>query len=245
MLILRTLADAKGKNVTLAEISEATGLNKSTASHIIKILCRDGYITRVSHREGYIPGPELFFLTRYGRYGGEYVNLCHPILRWLCGKTGGTAVFAVVKGNKKYIIDYVEGDLHYNDSGAFIMGDDLYRTVTGRVVLANIPTHEALEIFDSNGVPENGHWDEVCDSRSFLEELDMIRHKKVLDAVSENGSRVYTSFAVPIFCDKKCIGSLGLVTVREGMGLAETELVNVKELMRRARKEFERRLEFV
>ncbi len=244
MLILRILADAKGKSVTLSDISELTGINKSTASHIIKDLCCMGYVTRVSHREGYTTGPELFFLTRYGRFGGEYVSICHPLLEWLCKKTGGTAILAVVEGGKKYIIDYVEGDLHYKDSGAFIMGDDLYRTVTGRVILANIPTHEALEIFNENGVPPKGHWNEVCDRESFLHELSLIRKDSVFGMINENEGRVLCSFASALFSGAKCLGALGLVVAREEKTLDGGELAGINELVSRARKEFQRRLEF-
>ena len=153
MMILRELSDAVGRPVPLAVLSERTGIHKSTLSHILKDLCDEHYVVRVSHTEGYVLGPETYLLTRYGRYGKDIIHECHPILRYINKEIGGTAVFAVVKSNVKYIIDRIADEGVYKDEGADLLVDDLYRTVTGRVILANIPLVDALDIWERNGLP--------------------------------------------------------------------------------------------
>ncbi|MBE6705485.1 MAG: hypothetical protein E7583_09495, partial [Ruminococcaceae bacterium] len=113
MMILRAISDGKGTPVTLERISSDTGINKSTLSHIVSTLAKSGYLQRVSHNEGYIIGPELHFLTRYGRYGEDIISVCNPILEHLARITDATAVFAILGGDKKYIIDRVSpGDIY-------------------------------------------------------------------------------------------------------------------------------------
>ncbi len=240
MQVLRTLSDSKGRAVTLSDLSKKTGINKSTLSHIIKVLCGEGYVARVSHREGYTVGPELFFLTRYGRFGEEITSGCHSILELLNRETKGTAIFAVLNGGKKYIIDYIEGQVHYSDSPAVILSDDLYRTVTGRVLLSRLSSFEAIEIFRENGLPKEGHWDAVKSENDYQAELSKIRQMPCLCEVIPSESRTLISFAAPIHKKRKCIAALGLVLEKTG----ETNVKHLETLFLRCVKETERRLEF-
>ncbi len=238
--VLRTLADSRGRAVTLSDLSDKTGINKSTLSHIIKVLCGKGYVTRVSHREGYTVGPELFFLTRYGRFGEEITSSCHSILELLNRETGGTAIFAVLNGDKKYIIDYIEGQVRYTDSPAFILSDDLYRTVTGRVLLSRLSVHEATEIFRQNGPPKEGHWDTVKSEKDYQAELSKIRRMSCLCEILHSESCALISLAAPIYKSQKCIASLGLVLEKS----EETNTKRLEALFLRCVREAERRLEF-
>ncbi len=246
MLILRALSDGRGKPVTLASLSERTGFNKSTVSHILKPLCAGRYVTRVSHSEGYLIGPELHVLTRYGRYGEELVSVCRPILLHLNRQTGGTAVLAVVRDSCKYILDHVEGGLRYSDSDASILEDDLYRTVTGRAILSAMPVWEALDVYETLGAPKKADWEEVTDRESFLAALEKIRAAKVCHAEITSSARAYSSFAVPITAVGRCVGALGLVLVRSAdePPPEEAKLAGLTALMERCRLETERRLRF-
>ena len=171
--LLRILSDARGRPVTPASISEQMEIPKSTICHILKTLLEERYVQRVSRKEGYVLGPELYLLTRYGRYGADIIHECHPLLRYINRAGGGTAVFAIVKGNRKYIIDRVADDGVYPDEQANLLVDDLYRTVTGRVILANIPFEEALNIWNALGPPrETDNWTGVADFHSFREALE-------------------------------------------------------------------------
>ncbi len=240
MQVLRALADSRGRAVTLSDLSDETGINKSTLSHIIKVLCSKGYVTRISHREGYTVGPELFFLTRYGRFGEEITSSCHSILELLNRETGGTAIFAVLNGGKKYIIDYIEGHVHYNDSPAFILSDDLYRTVTGRTLLSRLSSFEATRIFRENGLPKEGHWDAVKNEKDFLFELSKIRRLPFISEIFHSEKCTLISLAAPIYKNQKCIAALGLVLEKK----EETNLKRLEALFLRCVREAERRLEF-
>lgn len=239
MQVLRRLSDCRGKAVTLASLSEQTGINKSTLAHTVKVLCEKGYVTRVSHKEGYTVGPELFFLTRYGRFGEEITSGCHSILELLNRETGGTAIFAVISKGKKYIIDYVEGHISYRDSGATILSDELYRTVTGRKLLSALPTDEAIEVFRQNGVPEPGIWEEVKSEGDYLRELGRLKNTEVYVKYTSYSGRELMSCAALVYKGDRCMAALGLVLFSD-----QTDREGVTDLVLKCKREAERRLNF-
>lgn len=245
MVILKAVSDGKGEPVSLDKISNATGINKSTASHIISRLCSGGYLVRVSHSLGYAPGPELHILTRYGRYGEKIITVARPILEYLHKKTGAVAIFAVIAGDKKYIIDRYPENQIYRDKEAHILSDDLYRTVTGRVLLANITTDKALEIYRTLGAPQVGEWKEAMTLDGFLSELAAIRRTVCYYCKTGDSSSSWHSFATPIFKGKTCEAALGLaIKVENADENVNFDTAKHSSLMIKCRKEIERRLKF-
>lgn len=246
MMILRSISDGKGKPVTLERISQDTAINKSTIAHITATLRKSGYLQRVSHNEGYIIGPELHFLTRYGRYGEDIIGVCHPILEYINRKTHQTAVFAVLGNQKKYIIDRVASQNIYSDGDAGILDDDIYRTVTGRVLLANCTPDKVSEIYNALGSPDISVWREASTAEGFYSQLGIIREDTCYYQRSINGAFVWHSFALPIYRSKSCIGALGLAIKLEGSaGSMSLDTNKYKALMIKCRKELERRLRFM
>ena len=242
MLILRALSDGREHPLTVSAISEATGIHTSTVAHILKELCTEGYVLRVSHREGYVIGPELHLLTRYGRYGEPLIRACHSVMRWLNRECGVTVVLAVIEGSRKYIIDRVGDDRIYLDKEASILSDGLYRTATGRVILSRMPIHSALEVFEELGLPE-GEWPQVRSREEFLSALAEIRRENCYYHSFCKDFRWY-SWAVPIIKERECVGALGVLIRQE---LAETpptedEKKRISALVERGRREITRRL---
>ena len=245
MIILRAISDGKGAPVSLERISSDTGINKSTLSHIVSILTKSGYLQRISHNEGYIIGPELHFLTRYGRYGEDIISVSHPILEYLNKRTDALAVFAVLGNEKKYIIDRVSSQNIYRDGDAAILNDDIYRTVTGRVLLANAAPDRALEIYKKLGAPDTSTWQKAVTTEGFLSQLCIIRDTPCYYIKSSSGSFVWHSFAVPIFDRKKCEGALGLAIRNDNTSDNTVEIEGYTALMLKCKRETERRLKFM
>ena len=245
MLILRCVSDGKGNPVSLENISKETGINKSTASHKVAKLTEGGYLQKISHTLGYTIGAELHLLTRYGRYGEEIIRECHPILEYLSRKSGHTAVFSILSGNKKYIIDRVSPEEIYPDESASIIDDDLYRTVTGRVLLSHVPRDQAMSIYGTLPKPDFTIWQEATSLDGYLHELSEIKSKSCYSTKINNGTYAWHSFACPVYKGKKFVGAMGLA-VRTN---AQTDYPEDEEkysiLMLKCKRELERRLNFV
>ncbi len=246
MLILRTVSNCHGSPMTLSSICEKTAINKSTASHIIKTLCEEGYMQRVSKNDGYLPGPELFFLTRYGSYSEDVLHISHPLLEWLYSKTQDTVIFAIMKNEKKYIVDRVTGNLDYQDREADILNDDLFRTVTGRVILANIPKHEAVTAYRNNKEKAVKDWSEAATEALYLDQLSKIKQLPVYFRRTSLKKEVLGSFATPVIHSGRCIGALGgVLTLSNEPTLADEEkLQDIFRALRRCAKEIVRRMDF-
>ena len=151
-------------------------------------------------------------------------------------------MLAVIRSAHKYIIDNIDGIGFFSQfgEGASILGDDLYRTMTGRVLLAHLPECEALEVFESLGLPQNHEWDEVTDRESFLAELEVYRSPSCCWRVTKDD---YLGFAVPVMSKGRCVCAIGL-SVLEKEGRTAEEAARIIRLMKRCRTEAERRLAF-
>ncbi len=243
MRILSVLSDAGQESVSLMRISEATGYPKPTCYHILETLSLEGYVTRVSQSEGYRLGPAIYYLTRYGRYEGKLVALCRPVLRWMERNSRYTTVLSVIHSHRKFIIDYVDDEQNLFVEHPQIRADDIYRTATGRVILAHMTIDEIREVYERYGMPQKGHWDKVTSYDSLIEELARLREKDVVMSDSlEDGKLLSIGYASPIFKSDRCIGAVGIaLRTPDGMPSPEEEK-RVISVLKKGVKEITHRL---
>ena len=210
--ILSVLSDEKNHPVSLMEIASRTGYPKPTCSHILETLCHDGYAVRISQSAGYILGPSTYHLTRFGRYAEDLVLLCRPVMRWMERKSHATVILSIIQSNQKFIIDYSDIEQNLFSEHPKIRTDDIYRTATGRAILAHMAPGQLQAIWEKYGNPQPGHWENVTSYNSLLAELEQIRKKDmvVTNASKKDGSKIAVGYACPLFRNKVCIGAVGL-----------------------------------
>jgi len=243
--LLTIISDGKTKPLTLAELSEKSGINKSTCSHIISTLAKEGFVKRISHTKGYVLGPEIYCLSRFGKYDDELVVLCHPILNWLQKKTGYAIILAVVEAGKKFTIDHIDTPERILPCSYEIMPDDIYRTATGRIIMANMNLSELKEVFEKNGLPPQNHWDGITSFKSLSQELLKIDKKSVIKASDKNNSGM-TGYATAIYKNSKCVGAIGIAvqsheTESDDFSAKEQD---IRKYLLAARTEIGRRLKY-
>ena len=245
MKILTAISDGRDKPVPLALIAKRCDIPKPTCSHILKTLLKGGYVVKASRLEGYSLGPMLHYLARYGRYERKLVTLARPVLRWLEKKTGATAVLSVIEGGKKFIIDYADSEQNLYKEHTNILTDDIYRTATGRIILAYMNECEVREIYAKLGAPKERHWEEVTSYESLTNELEKIRTDGIASspAIDLTEALNAVGYAVPIFKDNRCAGAVGIALKRGGEGVKEKE-AKVLTLLKKGKAEIERRLSF-
>ena len=232
--ILRVLSDADGRPLPLGEISERTGYNKSTCAHILETLVSENMAERISRSEGYAIGYGAFMLSRFGGFGHRLKTVIHPLLRWLTAKTGQTAIFCVLKGDKRICIDFVSGELPVGEENIRVYA--LPRASTGQVLIANLSDAARAEFLQKYRATA----DEMeCAPALLLPWLEEIRRK----GYGENSSvladgRTMRGFAVPVFQGRECIGAVGMPYYGERR---EEHL----KYLRIAAKEITRRLRFL
>ena len=251
MQIMSIISDGRGKPVSLSKIAEVADIPKPTCVHIIKSLMEDGYLEQVSHTEGYVLGPSTYYLSRFGKYNQSFVTVCRPVIKWLHNQTGYSTILAVIQGRKKYIIDYVNSESGYvfNKSDENIFTDDIYRTATGRVILAHYSDSEIEKIYSLYGPPKAyDQWEEVKSLESLKKELKKIREKAFSKTTihTEKTGLFSFGYAMPIFEKYVCIGAIGL-SVRippEEFENFKKEESKILANLQKATKEINRRLKF-
>ncbi len=243
MRILQVLSDASGP-LSLQQIAQTVGEPKSTCAHLLRTLLADGYAEQTRRGGGYALGPAVYCLTRHGKYNGELVALCRPVMRYLYRKTGMTVVLSILQNDCKYIIDHYDPDVRYFPEVFDIRTDDLYRTATGRLLLANQDEQTVRAVYDRHGAPAPDHWPGVTSYESLLAALAQIDPRGVLIIYSHYNDSM--SYAAPVRRDGNCLATLGVAlpcTCAEYEERRRTD-ATTPALLRRAVHEIERRMKF-
>lgn len=252
MQILEIISNGTGKPVSLAKISELLKLPKPTCSHIISTLIEEGYIVKVSPKSGYILGPSTYNLSRYGKYNHNLIDISHSISSRLSKSTGYPVITAVIEGSKKYVIDLTKDDNNSylcQKDNLSIFTDDIYRTATGRIIMAHMDTTHLKKIYDKYGPPkEIDQWENTESFESLIKELQRIKKLPYLKTKYRfNANNTLTvGYAMPIFEKYKCIGAIGIAAILKPEELTTFEK-NENSLLKKlteATKEINRRLDF-
>jgi DNA-binding IclR family transcriptional regulator len=136
--ILSAFAENR-REMTLAELSRATGLYKSTILRISQSLEEKRYLTRADGR--FRPGPELWRLGSLYRRSLDLAAVIRPVLQRLVNETSETASFYVRDGDARICLFRLNSPRpvrHHLDEGVRL---PLERGAAGR----------ALNQFDENG----------------------------------------------------------------------------------------------
>ncbi|MCK0168517.1 IclR family transcriptional regulator [Jannaschia sp. S6380] len=87
-----------------AEISERTGLPKSTVSRLTFTLSSLGYLTHAGRHDRYRPGPALLVLGNLAAASISFVDLSGPLMQRLADETRTLALLLVRDGGKMLIV---------------------------------------------------------------------------------------------------------------------------------------------
>lgn len=239
MRLLSILGDAYNRPVSLATLSERAGLNKSTCAHLISTLEAEGYAVKISHSKGYVLGPAAYCLSRFGRYKTELVSVCRPVMQYLNRQLGHTVILAVIEANNKYIIDSIDDGELFEQKARIRVGD-IYRTATGRAILANLDTEQLRDIFQKIGPPKPQDWPEVASFEQMLEQLSRADPRAVFCTHTVRGQDLSIGYGAAVFDARGCCGAIGVAV---NAVVSADEEKQIKTLLERAAREATRRLQ--
>lgn len=175
--IMQVISDEANVPVRISTIAERTGIGPSTCAHILEELCVSGLVEQVSRRNGYILGPFLYYMTRYGKYRQQLIQICDPAMRWLHKTTGQTVVLNILCSDFKMIIHHIEGEYPIPQGNQPIMLGDIYCSATGRIILANMSNDKFYKLYTKLGLPTQEQWPGIEDLPSLRNALARIRSK--------------------------------------------------------------------
>jgi len=145
--ILGLLQDSPN-SMNLKEISEQSGINKSTALRLLAHLERERYVSR-DEKGGYSPAANLLHLGGPSKIQGTLRRVARPYLWALWRTTQVTVNLAVLDGLEIVYLDCLESVHQFRLVAHVGMRAVLYRTALGKAMLAFLPTERREAILGS------------------------------------------------------------------------------------------------
>lgn len=123
-------------DMTLAELSAAAGLNKTTTHRLLQALQSEALVERNAATSVYSLGPGLMALGVQALSSSDLRRRVRPVLRMLARETGETATLEVPVEDSMLILDEVVGSHVVAASGNVGTRWPLHATSTGKAWLA-------------------------------------------------------------------------------------------------------------
>lgn len=122
--------------MSLAELSRASGLNKTTTHRLLRALQSEALIDRNPATSAYSLGPGLMALGVQALASSDLRKRARPVLRSLVQETGETATLEVPFEDSMLILDEVAGSHVLGSAGNIGTRWPIHATSTGKVWLA-------------------------------------------------------------------------------------------------------------
>src|SRR5690606_16068997 len=133
-----------GDGMTVAELAEASGVNKAAAYRILNTLERRGYAVRGADEvRRYSLGPALRTLVREAGSPGDLLTAARPYLRRLWEEFDETVNLGVLNGGRVLYLDILESDQGLRTTVSVGTHDELHSTALGKAMLAAMPASDA------------------------------------------------------------------------------------------------------
>lgn len=139
---LLKLFTAERAEMSLAELSRGSGLNKTTTHRLLRALQSENLIERNAATSAYSLGPGLMALGVQALASSDLRRRVRPLLKALAKSSGETATLEVPVGDSMLILDEVAGTYVVGAAGNVGTRWPQYATSTGKAYLA----------FDDNGL---------------------------------------------------------------------------------------------
>lgn len=214
------LFNERETELKITEISQKTGLHKSTLHSLLKTLQSLGYIEQAEPNAPYRLGMKLFergFLVLKTK---DFVSVARPHLERLAAETGQTAHLGVQDGKFGVYIDKIEGArsiIAYSRIGRRM---PLHSTAIGKVLTAFLPKpalEATLADYDFEPVTEAT----IADRAAFLVELAKVREAGWALDEQENVRGVRCA-SVPVWNhENRMVAAVSASTIVENIGAEE------------------------
>lgn len=205
MDILELISQDRSRLYTLSEISGKLGLNNTTCANIIKTLVSRGYLEQAGRKTGYRLGSMSYLLT--GNYSNkqELMEAVSGPLNQLSNNLNESCILSVIKENMRLVLMEIKSTHELQVINR--KEKEVYRTSTGRMILACMERREQKEFVKKYGFPGPDEWSGIEDEEDLMIELLKIRKKQMAIQVSKSQ---IVGVAMPVYKGEKVIASIGI-----------------------------------
>ncbi|MCM5552821.1 IclR family transcriptional regulator [Pleomorphomonas sp. NRK KF1] len=206
--------------LNLAEISQMTGMHKSTLHSLLKTLQSQGYIEQTEANAPYRLGVKLLERGYLVQRSRDFIAVARPYLESLSERTGQTIHLGVLDGKSGVYVDKVEGTrsiIVYSRIGRRM---PIHTTAIGKVLLAfQSPSiiGKTLDGYDFASSTENT----ITQRDMYEAALAKVRSDGFAVDEQEN-VRGCRCAAVPVWGhDRKLVAAISISTVVENVSMDE------------------------
>ncbi len=206
--------------LNLADISQQTGLHKSTLHSLLKTLQAQGYIEQTEANAPYRLGVKLLERGYLVQRSRDFITVARPYLEELSERTGQTVHLGVLDGKSGVYVDKVEGTrsiIVYSRIGRRM---PIHTTAIGKVLLAfqsAAVIGRTLDGYDFASSTENT----ITQRAEYEAALAKVRSDGFAVDEQEN-VRGCRCAAVPIWGhDRKLVAAISISTVVENVSMDE------------------------
>ncbi|NLW49747.1 MAG: helix-turn-helix domain-containing protein [Candidatus Brocadiaceae bacterium] len=209
MAVLEAVSEDPERPTSLSEVAGRLGLKLSTCANILQTLLELGYLDQADYKGGYTLGPMAYHLTRKGPYRRGLVEAAMRPMAELAGRVRESVLLAAMGGGRRTTLCQVDGNESFRIREGFLAQQDVYRTATGRLLLAHLPEAELRAFLAVNGLPGARHWPEAGTEAHLLSRLAALR--RAGRAITEGDP---AGIACPVRDGREVVAALGLFLPR-------------------------------
>jgi len=208
LLILNTVGRSADP-VSLAELTELLGIDRSSAFRLANTLKRRGFLSYPAGRKDYILGPALWRLSHTYDWGTMLIRVSREHLERLANETNETAHLAIREGKQALFIDHATTTHVIAVSGQSGELAPVYCTAHGKALLADHDERQLRATFGS--LPLKAHTKQTVVSLPQLAKL--CAHIRAQGFATDDGEYIegIRCVAAPIrAADGDIVGSIGI-----------------------------------
>lgn len=183
------------RDMGLAELSEATGIQKTTLCNILKTLTDLGALRRTSTGR-YAIGSKLVDLAAGEVHSSSLMPLAQRTADDLAVRVRETVVVSALRGAERFVIGYSVGTQNLTVRLDPDEPRSPYDVCTGRVLLAHLSPAELEAVIQVRGYPGR-EWLGICDRESLDRALEQVRAAGM--ALQHDPKRQVQTLAAPIY----------------------------------------------
>ena len=148
-----SLLKTEGREMTIAQIADATGWHKGSVHRLLVTLNCHGLLDRDVMTKRYSLGVALLEYGRVALKGLDIRHTAKSFLKALADHSGETAALSVLRGSKITIVDSEESQNPMRVALNIGMSAPATTTSNGKAVLAYLPESQLNEILKIEGLP--------------------------------------------------------------------------------------------
>jgi DNA-binding IclR family transcriptional regulator len=165
---------ANGGTATLAQVTRATALARSTAHHLLRALVEFGYLRQDGDAQPYRLAPKLFGLTGRTWSREHLAGVAAPVLDDLCRRTGEAASLAVLRDDTVTVVAKRDPDGPVRVVQEVGAARPIHCTAVGKALAAWLPSPQ-LEAIVARTAFERKTRHTITTAAAFRKELAHIR----------------------------------------------------------------------